>query len=171
MSGFWSSLFGGANSTLSNTMGQTGQIAGVASDQGQKNLSAGSNFFNSLLSGDSSKVAQTLAPEISAAKVSNQQTQKTNATMGNRSGGTAATNAASSDKLHSDITNLTGSLTGGAANTLLSSGSGLLTTALGGYKQQADMSQQQMENWSNSIAGLGITSAIGGAEGFALGKM
>ena len=165
---FWGSLFGGANPTLNNTIGQTGQISNFASGLGQSNTSAGSGFFNSLLSGDSSKIAQTLAPEISAAKVSNQPTQKANSIFGNRSGGTAASNAASSDKLHSDITNLTGSLTGGAASTLLSSGQSLLGTALGGYNQQANMSELQQQNWANSIFGQGLTGGLLGGEGIGL---
>lgn len=167
---FFGSLFGGSSPTLNSDISKTGQISDFASSIGQSNTSAGSGFFNSLVSGDSSKIAQTLAPEISAAKVSNQQTQKTNSILGNRGGGTAATNAASSDKLHSDITNLTGSLTSGAAGTLLSSGQNLLGTALGGYNQQANMSQMQMQNWQNSIFGKGITSAVQGAEAFGMGS-
>jgi hypothetical protein len=168
---FFGALFGGSNPTLNATIGKTGQISDFASSLGQSNTTQGSNFFSSLLSGDSSKIAQTLAPEISAAKVSNQNTQKTNATMGNRSGGTAATNAAASDRLHSDITNLTGSLTGGAASTLLSSGQSLLGTALGGYNQQAQMSQEQMQNWMNSILGKGITGAAAYGESAGLGAI
>ena len=163
MSGFFSSLFGGANSTLTSDISKTGQTASFANDLGQKNLTAGSGFFNSLLSGDATKTAQTLAPESSSAKTSLQQDQKKNATMGTRSGGTAASNNAAQDKIHSDITNLTGSLTGGAASNLLSSGSGLLSTALGGFNQQADMSETQMQNWQSSILGGSITggAAIG----------
>ena len=152
-------------------MGKTGNIANFSNNLGQQNTQQGSNFFSSLLSGDSSKTAQTLAPQISAAKTSLQQDQKTNAQNGTRSGGTAATNNAAQDKIHSDITNMTGNLTGGAANNLLSSGQNLLGTALGGYQQQADMSQTQMENWANSIGGMGITSGISAGESFGLGKM
>jgi len=150
-------------------MAKTGQISDFASTTGQQNTSSGSNFFNSLLSGDATKTSQVLAPQISAAKTSLQQDQKTSAQNGNRSGGKAASNNAAQDKVHSDITNMTGSLTGGAASTLLSSGSSLLGTALGGYNQQAAMSQQQMENWSNSILGKGITSGVSSAESAGLG--
>jgi len=123
------------------------------------------------VSGDSSKVATALAPQISAAKTSLQQNQKTNAQNGTRSGGTAASNNAAQDKVHSDITNLTGSLTSGAASTLLSSGSDLLSKALGGYGQQADMSETQMKNWQDSILGSGITSGISSLESFGIGKL
>jgi hypothetical protein len=35
---------------------------------------------------------------------------------------------------------------------------------LGGYNQQAELSQKQMENWANSIFGKGISAPIGQAE-------
>lgn len=160
---FFSSLFGGSNPTLSSTMGKTGQISDFASSQGQQNTTAGSSFFNGLLSGDATKTSQALAPQISAAKTSLQSDQKKASETGSRSGGTAGANNAAQDKVHSDITNMTGTLTGGAASTLLSSGSGLLGTALGGYNQQANMSQVQMDNWQNSLFGGALTggAAIG----------
>jgi hypothetical protein len=167
---FFGSLFGGQNGTLSSDMSKTGQISDFASGMGQSNATAGSGFFNSILSGDATKTAQALAPQTSALKTSVQNDQKTATQNGTRSGGTAATNAASKDKVHSDITNLTGSLTGGAASNLLSSGQSLLGTALGGYNQQAAMSQQQMQNWQNSILGKGITGAVQGAEAFGMGS-
>lgn len=166
---FWGSLFGGSNPTLNSDISKTGQISDFSSSLGQKNTSTGSNFFNSLVSGDATKISQTLAPQISAAKTSLQQNQKTSAQNSDRSGGKAASNNAAQDKVHSDITNMVGSLTGGAASTLLSSGSGLLGTALGGYNEQADMSQKQMENWANSILGKGITGAVQGAEALGMG--
>jgi hypothetical protein len=163
MSGFWSSLFGGSNSNLSGDIGATKQIAGFSQGLGQQNVTQGSNFFSSLLNGDASKTAQVLAPEISSLKTSTNQDQKTAAQNGTRSGGTAAGSAASKDKVHSDITNLTGSLTGSAASNLLSSGQGLLGTALGAYGQNADMSETQMQNWAGSLFGGAITggAAIG----------
>lgn len=169
MSGFWSSLFGGANSNLSNDISSTAQTAGFATGMGEKNLTAGSNFFNSVLSGDSSKISQALAPEISAAKTRNSQTQKSNTEFGTRSGGTAASNAASSDKLHSDITNLVGNLTGSAASNLMSSGGSLLNTGLSATGMNADLSQTQMKNWEDSIFGKGITTAAAAGEAMALG--
>ena len=90
--------------------------------QGQSDITSGTNFFKSLLSGDPTQIAGVLSPAISADKVATQQDQKTTAMMGNRSGGTAAHNAAASDKVHSDITNLTGNLLGGAASSLTSAG-------------------------------------------------
>lgn len=168
---FFSALFGGSSPVLNSTISKTGAIGDFASSTGQANTSAGSNFFNSIVSGDSSKIAQTLAPQIGAAKTSLQQNQKTSAQNGNRSGGTTASNNAAQDKVHSDITNLTGSLTGNAASTLLSSGQSLLGTALGSYNEQASMDNQRMQNWANSILGKGISSAIAAGESFGLGKL
>lgn len=168
---FWASLFGGSNPTLSSTIGQTGQIGGFATNLGEKNLTSSSNFWSSILSGDSSKISQTLAPEISAAKTSAQQQNKSTAEFGTRSGGTAASTAATNDAVHSSITNLIGGLTSSAASGLASTGSGLLGTGLSAYGQQADLSQQQIQNWANSILGLGVTKAAGYGEGFALSKI
>ncbi|CAM6006576.1 unnamed protein product [Sphagnum balticum] len=169
MSGFWSSLFGGSSSNLNNDISQTGALSSYASGLGQKNTTAGSNFFQSLLSGDPTKTSQVLAPEISNLKTSVQSDQKKGAQEGNRSGGTAAANAYEKDKAHSDITAATAKLTGEAANTLLSSGQSLLGTALGGYQENAALDHQRMENWANSILGRSITGGISAAETMGLG--
>jgi hypothetical protein len=164
-------LFGGKDSNLNTDIGATGQLAGWATGQGEKNLTTGSNFMNSIVSGDSSKINQALAPEISAAKKSASQTTKGNTIFGTRSGGTAASNAATTDKLHSDITNLIGSLTGNAASTLMSAGSNELSQGAAAYSQNADLSAQRMKNWSDSILGRGITTGVAAAESYALGGM
>ena len=169
MGSFFSALFGGSSANLNQNIGKTGQVADFATSLGEGNATAGSDFMRAITSGDASKISQTLAPEISAAKTSNQQSQKTNAEMGTRSGGTAATNAASSDKLHSDITNLTGSLTGKAADTLLSSGSTFLGLGEAANMDNANLGQQRFQNWMDSIAGKGITTAVSAAETYALG--
>lgn len=169
--GFWDSLFGGANSSLSSDMAKTKQVGDFSTGMGESNLTAGSNFFKSILSGDASKQAQVLAPAISSAKTQASQDNKKNAIFGTRSGGTAAASSATDDKVHSDITNLIGNLTGGAASNLTSTGGNLLSTGLSATGQNAEMSQQQMENWANSILGLGTTKAAGAAEGAAIGAL
>lgn len=163
---FFGSLFGGSSATLNSDIAKTGNLADFSSTQGQKNTTAGSSFYQSLLSGDPSKTSTVLAPQINALKTSTNQDQKTRSQNGTRSGGTAAANAASSDKVHADVTDLTGKLTGSAASTLLSSGNSLLGTALGGYEQQAKLDAEQQKNWSDSILGLGITSKVGGTLGY-----
>jgi hypothetical protein len=64
---------------------------------------------------------------------------------------------------------MVGNLTGTAANSLASSGSSLISQGMQGYKQQADMSQEQLTNWSDSIFGKGITTAASALETYALG--
>ena len=159
--GWWDSLFTGNNPTLSANIQKTGAIGDWATGQGEKNVGTASNFWNSILSGDSSKISQSLAPEISSAKTSASQDMKTNSMFGGRSGGTAASNAATQDKVHGYIANLIGSLTGGAASSLASTGGGLLSTGLKSYGQQEQASAEQMKNWQNSILGGAITGAAG----------
>lgn len=146
-------------------------MSDFSSGQGQQNTLAGSNFYRSILSGDPTKTATVLAPQINSLKTSVQENQKSSDLTGNRSGGKAAGNAAASDKIHSDITNLTGTLTGQAASALLSSGQSLLGTALGGYGQQASLDKQRTDAWANSILGKGISSGIGTLESFGLEKL
>jgi len=107
-----------------------------------------------ILSGNAEQITQLLSPQISAEKKGVQQDQKTNAMMGTRSGGTAASNVASSDKVHSDITNLVGSLTGGAASGLTSVGSNLLGQGMSGAQAgfgEATQMQQQRAAQINDI--------------------
>jgi hypothetical protein len=158
--GFWGSLFGGSNPTLSSDIKQFGQIGSFATNLGESNLSKSSNYYSSLLSGDASKSAKALAPQIGAAKESAQQDTKKAAEQGTRSGGTAASTAATKDKTRGNITNLLGSLTSSAASGLASSGSSALGTGLSAYGQQVGASQQQMQNWSKSILGHGVTSGV-----------
>jgi hypothetical protein len=171
MGGFFGALFGGQSKNLDKLIGQYGQIGGQQTGEGQSNENTASNFWNSIVSGDSSKISQALAPEISAAKTSNQQTQKTNAIFGTRSGGTAASNAASSDALHANLVNLTGSLTNSSASNLASLGTNQVSTGLGALGQQQNAVAQQMANWSNSILGKGISSAASFAESYGLSKL
>jgi hypothetical protein len=110
--------------------------------------------MKSLLSGDASQITQVLAPQISAEKTAAQQTNKTNAMMGNRGGGTAASTAATNDKVHSDITNLIGGLTGSAASGLTSAGTSLLGAGISGTSAafgEANQMQQQRANQWNDI--------------------
>lgn len=166
---FFGSLFGGASPVLNSAIGQYGQVAGYGIGNGEKDINQASKFYSSILSGDSGKTAQALAPEISAEKKATQQDQKTTAMFGGRTGGTAASNAASSDKVHADITNLTGSLTNSAAGSLASLGSNLLNTGTGALGDQVSADAKRMQNWQNSILGKGITSGVQAAESFATG--
>jgi hypothetical protein len=150
--------------------------SGFATGLGESDLSASSKFMQAILSGDASKISQALAPQISSAKTSAAQTQKTNAEMGNRSGGTAASNNAASDKVHSDITDLIGGLTGNAASSLGSQGSGLLGQGMegeeAGFGEAKTMQQQRAARWNDmfgSVAGIagGVVAGLPGSPGSA----
>ena len=168
---FWGSLFGGSSPQLNTLIGQYGQAGSSLLGQGQSDTNQAGNFFSSILSGDSSKISRALAPEISAAKTSNAQDQKTNTEFGTRSGGTTASNAAATDKLHSYITNLIGSLTGSSASNLASLGTSLTGQGLGALGQEQGAVDQQMANWQNSILGKGVTTAAAFAESYGLSKI
>ena len=166
---FWGSLFGGQNKTLNSDMNQFGQIGGFATGLGESNLSQASNFYSSLLSGDPSKQAKALGPEIGAIQQQGQQARNTTSQFGNRSGGGNAWMQMAGDQSRGSINNMISSLLGGAANSLGSMGGNLLSQGTAAYGQQLAASQQQMENWSNSILGRGITGGVAAAESFGLG--
>jgi hypothetical protein len=168
---FFGSLFGGSNPTLNKNIQEFGQIGGFATGMGEKNLTQASNFYSSLLSGDPSKQAQTLAPEISAQQQQGQQAKNAAAQFGSRSGGTAASMQSIDAQGRGSINNMIASLLGSSAGALSSQGQGLLSQGTGAYQAQQAASQQQMENWSNSILGKGITSGVAAGESFGLGKL
>lgn len=182
----------GPSSAEQSQYGALTSAGGVATQTGESDLDASSKFMQAILSGDASKITQALAPQISAAKTSAGQTNKTTAEMGTRSGGNAATMNASNDKVHSDITNLVGNLTGGAASSLGSEGAGLLSTGINaneaGFGEADTMQKQRAAQWNDlfnsvastagAVAGMpgmpkgvsqGINSAAGGLQDAAWG--
>ena len=164
--GFWGGLFGGKNSSLDSLIPKYGKIGDTQSNQGQGYENQAGSFWSSILSGDSSKQSQALAPIISAAKTRSSQDQKTSTMFGGRSGGTAAFNASAADKLHSDLTNLIGSLTNSSASNLANLGKSEVDTGLASYGMQQQASQEQMDNWKQSILGSAITGGVNYAESF-----
>jgi hypothetical protein len=168
--GFFSSLFGGSNSTLSGAINQFGQIAGQQTAAGQGYENQAGTFWSDILSGNSAKQSKALSPEISAASERTNQGIKTSAEFGTRSGGTTAKNASAQDTLRGDITKLTGSLMSGSASSLGNLGQNMMSTGIGALGNQVDASQMQMQNWSNSILGLGITKAAGAGIGSAISE-
>ena len=167
-----SSLFGGQNPTLNSTIGQTGQIGGFATGLGMSNATAGSNWMQSIISGDPSKIGQALSPEISAQQGQINQQKKQMAEFGSRSGGTASAAASADAAGRGNIINLVGGLQSGTAGNLTNTGAGLLNTGASAYGQQAELSQERMQNWQNSLFGGALTGAAGiglGAAGKAAG--
>lgn len=159
---FAGALFGGSNPTLNSQIGTLGSIAGSSTKEGQTDTSDASKFFQSILAGDD----KSLAPQIGSIKKQGQQKLQTLSQFGNRSGGTNATANSVGDTTTASINDLIQSLTGSAASNLGSLGTSLTNTGLSAYSQQAGVSQQQMQNWKNSILGQGITGAINYGESF-----
>ena len=168
--GFWGSLFGGSSKELNGLINQFGQTGTNQVGQGQSNENKASDFFSSILSGDSSKQMQALSPEVSAAKKSAQEQNKSTAEFGTRSGGNAASTATTNDRVHSDITNLIGSLTNSSASSLASLGSSQVGQGLDALGQEQGAVQQRIQNWQSSILGKSTTSAVAAGESYLLGN-
>jgi hypothetical protein len=166
---FWSSLFGGSNPTLNQGIKQAGQTSQFAGGLGQKLTSQAGGFFSDLLSGDPSKTAKLLAPQTREMRQRAQQGKQALAQFGSRSGGTAGAAAGIDAATRGDINDLVAKLTGSAVTGAASMGQNLIDTGLNALGNQVQMSQQQMDNWSNSILGKGLTTGISAAETYALG--
>lgn len=153
----------GPSSGEQSQYGSLTSASGFATNVGEEDLLASSRFMQAILSGDASKITQALAPQISAAKTRASQDNKTAAQMTTRSGGTAASTAATNDKVHSDITSLIGGLTGTAASSLGSEGSGLLSTGISGdvsgFGEAEKMQQQRAAKWNDLFNSVGSTVA------------
>lgn len=166
--GFWS-IFTGNSPGLTQATNQFNQIGGFGTSLGESNLGQSSKFWSSILSGNSAKQAQVLAPEISAQQKQLQQGEKTAAEFHNRGGGVNSTTQAAQGEARGNITNLIGNLQTTAAGNLQSSGSNLLSQAMEATGESAALSEEQLNNWQNSIFGKAISGGIGAAEGFGLG--
>ena len=167
--GFFSSLFGGSNPTINQGIKQAGQVAGWGQSKGEGLSTQAGDFFSSLLSGNPATTAKLLAPQIQAQQQQGQQQKQQNAQFGNRSGGTNAANQSIDDKTRANISNMISTLTGQAATGAADMGKSLLDTGITALNQQVGFSQQQMQNWNNSILGQGISSGAGYAEAAAMG--
>ena len=164
--GWLNSIFTGSSSTLNSLIPTYGKVGATQTNQGQGYENQAGTFWSDVLSGDATKTMKALAPEISAAKTRTSQDQKTTAMFGGRSGGTAASNASATDKLHSDMTNLIGSLTSKSADSLANLGSKMVDTGLTSFQAQQSADAARMANWQNSIFGKGISGAVNYAESF-----
>ena len=171
MGDFLGALFGGQNKTLDSTMGQMGGLAGYSTGVGEGNTTAASNYYQNILSGDPSKIGQTLAPQISAMQTQGQQQRAEAGQFGTRSGGTAGAIQGIDAGNRTNLINAIGGAQSGAAAGAAGLGTTNLGMAASNLNSQAQMSQQQMQNWMNSILGKGISGAVGAAEGMALGGM
>jgi hypothetical protein len=149
-----------------------------ATGLGEGDLTKSSDFMSSILSGDSSKISQALAPQIGSAKERAQQGTKTAAEFGGRSGGTAASTAATNDKVHSDITDLIGSLTGSSVSGLATAGSDLLGKGISGtttaFNEANTMQKQRAaifdDIFKSSAQVAGAVAGMPGVSGTGLGQ-
>jgi hypothetical protein len=167
--GFWGSLFGGSNPTLSKDINQFGQIGSFATGLGESNLSQASNFMSSIVGGDQSKIGKVLGPEISNIKGQGQQAKMQTAQFGNRSGGSNAAMQNVNDQSRASVNQMISSLLGTSVSGLASTGSSLLGQGMQALGQQSQLSQEQMQNWSNSILGRSITGGVAAAESMGMG--
>jgi len=167
--GFFGSLFGGENKTLDQNIPGFQQSAGFSTGVGQNDVTAASKWYNDILSGDPTKMAEAVAPETSAIQGQAQQAKNQTAQFAPRSGGTAAAIAELDANTRAQIIKLLGGLQSGSASALGSLGTTEQGIGLESRKAADDASQQQMDNWQNSILGKGITSAASSAEAFGLG--
>jgi hypothetical protein len=168
---WFDSLFTGQNSSLNSDIAGTGQAASTLTNQGEKYSNKAGDWWSGILNGDASKVSKTLSPYITDIKTSENQDNKSGAEFGTRSGGTAASAAANTDKAHSDVTKLIGSLTGSAASSLGSLGTSMTGQGLQAYSENSQESQMRIQNWHNSILGQGIGAATGKAEAYGLNSL
>ena len=164
---WFSSLLTGQDPNLNKAIGSTGQIAGFATGLGEANLAKASQFNNSILSGDPTQIARVMAPQIKNATGQAAQERKGLAEFGNRSGGTNAASQGITDSTRGSINNMVNGLLGGTVSNMQSVGSNLLSQGQESYKDFAKLSSDRMENWADSIFGMGMTQASGAVMGAA----
>lgn len=165
MGSFLGALFGGANPTLGGDINNAGNIENFGQSVGEGDTRAASGFYNTLLGGDPAAEVKLLAPQIQTMQQQGQQQLQTAGQFGNRSGGQNAAAQQNADTTRSNVDNMISQLTGQAAGGLANIGSSALNTGLQANQQQAGLSQQQMQNFQNSILGGALTSASSDALG------
>jgi hypothetical protein len=166
---FWSGVFGGSNPTLNQGINQSGQVAGFGTTKGEGLTTSAGNFFTGLLSGNPAQTAKLLAPQIKGIQDRTQQAKQTAAQFHNRSGGTNAKMQTADDTARAKVSDMVTDLTGKAATASADLGKSLIDQGMDALSKQVNFSQQQMDNWSNSIFGKGMTEAAAYGETAALG--
>lgn len=156
MGAFLSGIFGGSNPTLNQTKNTAGDISKFGTTTGQGAITDANKYYSDILSGDPSKIAESIAPEIKAGADQTQQEKQSLAQFGTRSGGTAAASAGADAANRSNIISLIGRLQQGAASGETGIGENQSGLGLVANGQQAQLSQQQLQNYINSIIGSGV---------------
>lgn len=169
MGSFFGGILGGQNSTLNSTIGKAGDISTFGTNTGQGAITDANQYYQNILSGDPSKIAESIAPEIQAGQQQTQQAKQGLAQFGTRSGGTAAASAGADAANRGNIISLIGKLQQGAASGETGIGENQTALGLNANMQQAQMSQQQLQNYINSILGKSISTGVSAAETAGLG--
>jgi hypothetical protein len=144
-------------------------LGGFETGTGEALTTAGAGFDESILSGDPTRIATALAPEISSQQGQVEQSNLEGANFGTRSGGTAAATEAAPAAERANIINLEGGLQSGAANSALSAGSGLLSSASSNEQAEAELARQRQAQVAGDVGGI-VTGAGEIAAGFAGGS-
>lgn len=165
------SIFGGQNKTLDKNIKNFGQIAGFTTGLGEKSTAQGLGFMSDIVSGDQSKIARSLGPEIRAEQGREQQQKNTTSQFGTRSGGNNAVIQAATDTTRGNISNMVSGLLNSSVSGLVAGGSSLLSQGMEAYNAQTQLSQEQIQNWQNSILGQGLSFGAGFLEGKGLTKL
>lgn len=171
MGSFLSGIFGGSNPTLNSTIGNAGGISQFGTNTGEGAITDANQYYSDILSGDPSKIAESIAPEIQAGQQQTQQAKQGLAQFGTRSGGTAAASAGADAANRANTISLIGKLQSGAAAGEAGIGENQTQQGLAANGQQAALSQQQLQNYMNSILGKGISAGLSGLEAFGLGGL
>lgn len=172
MGGFsFGGLFEGSNPTLSSDIANAGNITNFGINLGEGDLTQASNFDKELLSGNPTEIGQILGPQLSNIQKQGQQQIQTAAEFGNRSGGTNASAQTNIDSQRQNAQQLISQLTGQAESGLTGIGENALSTGLSANAQQAEQSQQALQNEQNSIFGNVIGEGVGAATTAGLGAI
>jgi len=161
-----SGVFAGSNPGLSAAEGNAAGVAGFGTATGEGDISSASAFDQDLLNGNSAEDAKLLAPEISNITGQTQQQADTIGQFGGRAGGNNSEVQSAGDKARASVNDMVSKLTGGAAANLGNLGTSTLGLGLGANAQQAEESEEQLENEQNSLLGNAITGAANYGESF-----
>jgi hypothetical protein len=166
MGDFLGSLFGGQNKTLNSNINNMGSLANFSSNIGTGDTTAASDFWKGIMSGDPTKIATVLAPQIRTMQNQAQQQKNTMGQFGQRSGGTTSAANAIDSNTRGNIDQLIGQLTGQGAQQLGQLGTTNLELGQQGNMTQAELSQQRMKNFMNSILGTALSGGVNYLESF-----
>jgi hypothetical protein len=164
-------FFGGSSPVLNAGITKAGDTSTYATNTGKNLSTQAGNFWSDLMSGDPSKTAKLLSPQIRTQQAQGQQMKQGMSQFGTRSGGTAAKGQTIDDTTRANIGNMIAQLTGSAAGAATSMGKDMLDLGMQSLNQQVSFSQQQMQNWQDSLMGQGMSQGLGFLEGKGLSGM